>query len=136
MNILIGDDAYSETIRSALDTYQPDWNLSITNSGQQCLEIIKNGNCPDIIILGINLTDMNGLDLVKLIREDYAIPIILLDNGKNTDILVRAFETGADEYVSKPFNQAIFVAQIKAIIRRREWDIQVESNQRQKNKLT
>jgi DNA-binding response OmpR family regulator len=113
-----------DDILPILNQYQPDWQLSIINAGKKCLDVIKNGNCPDIVILGMRLSDMSGFELIRYIRDDSDVPVVFLSDNKNMEILEKAFDAGANEYMVKPFNKAIFVARLKALIRRRTWDIQ------------
>jgi two-component system KDP operon response regulator KdpE len=130
MNILIVDaDAESvEGISRILSLGQPDWQLSIINSGKQCLDMVKDGSCPDVVILGLRLDDMPGLDLIERIRDYSDIPVIVLSHDKDIDTLVKAFDSGANDYITMPFNKMTFLARFKALIRRRAWDIQAEEN--------
>ena len=132
MKILIADTENEniEVVRLTLNRYQPDWQLLIIDSEEQCLEIIKNGICPDAVILGMQLTDMSRLDLIERIRDYSDVPIIVLSCDKDIYTLVKAFDYGANDYIVKPFNKAIFVARLKALIRRRTWDIQLKENKR------
>jgi DNA-binding response OmpR family regulator len=125
MEILIADtnSEILEDVLLTLNQYQPDWQLSIINAGKECLDIIKNGNCPDAVILGMQLSDMSGFELIGHIRDDSDIPVIFLSCDKDIQTLVKAFDSGANDYIVKPFNKAVFIARLKALIRRREWDI-------------
>ncbi len=128
MKILVvsNEMEFAEYIEDILDFYNPDWTLSIIHSGKQCVNIIQNGNgnCPDIILLDIKLADIQCFNLIKIIRNDSNIPIVVLSNSKNLDLLVQAFDVGADEYIAKPFNNKIFIARLKALYRRRIWNTQ------------
>jgi DNA-binding response OmpR family regulator len=73
---------------------------------------------PELIILDIMLPKMNGFELCKLIRQDYAVPIIMLTaRGEVTDRIV-GLELGADDYLAKPFEPRELVARIQAVLRR------------------
>jgi two-component system, sensor histidine kinase ChiS len=112
----------TETLMELNDTFnkmQPAWHLSVIGSGKECLSFINNGICPDLIILDINLSDMSGIDLIPQIRDDSDIPIIILSSEKNIETLIASFESGANDYIVKPFNKAIFIARLKTIVRRR-----------------
>jgi DNA-binding response OmpR family regulator len=125
-NILIADTD-SETIEiisRILGVEQPDWNISLISSGKQCLDIVKNGSCPDVVILGMQLTDMSGLDLIERIRDYSDIPVIVLSCYKDIYTLVKAFDVGVNDYIVKPFSKQIFVARLEALVRRKMWDIQ------------
>lgn len=79
----------------------------------------------DLIILDINLPDGNGIDLCIEIREKSLIPIIILTaNDMELDI-VTGLESGADDYITKPFSLAILRARVNAVLRRKQSDINV-----------
>jgi len=72
----------------------------------------------DLLILDINLPDGSGLDLLREVRKNSAVPIILLTaNDMETDIVV-GLESGADDYVTKPFSLAVLRARVNAQLRR------------------
>jgi DNA-binding response OmpR family regulator len=133
-NILLADidTEEIENISHILSMEQSVWNISVINSGKQCLDIIKNGNCPDAVILGMQLTDMSGLDLVERIRDYSDVPVIIFSCNKDMFTLVKAFDSGANDYIIRPFSKAIFVARLKALIRRKVWDIQMREYQSNK----
>jgi DNA-binding response OmpR family regulator len=127
MKILIAESDFRviEILKVVITISQPDWNLSFTTSGKECIDAIEDDGCLDIVIQGVQLSDMSGLDLIKMIRDNSEIPVIFLSGDKDINTLVNAFDAGANDFVVIPFNKAIFIARIKARVRRRCWDIQV-----------
>ena len=72
----------------------------------------------DLLILDINLPDGNGLDFLRALRREHAVPVILLTaNDLETDI-VAGLELGADDYITKPFSLAVLRARVNAQLRR------------------
>ncbi len=72
----------------------------------------------DLLILDINLPDGSGLDLLRQVRRESTVPVILLTaNDMETDI-VMGLESGADDYITKPFSLAILRARVNAQLRR------------------
>jgi two-component system, OmpR family, response regulator VanR len=116
-------------IRLILNRQQPAWNTTFIDSGEQCLKILHNGNKTDIVLVGMQLRDMSGFELIKHIRDDSDIPVVLLSDIHDIELLVKAFETGANDYMAKPYNDAVFIARLKALVRRRTWDIQKIENE-------
>ncbi|MFZ7133469.1 MAG: response regulator [Eubacteriales bacterium] len=124
-NILIMDSDL-ETIKhisNILFMSNSNWTIFTLSSGKQCLDIINYIDCLDVVIVGMKLIDMTGMELIERIRDYSDIPIILLSNDRETYTLVKAFDTGANDFIIIPINKAIFIARIKALIRRRDWDI-------------
>jgi two-component system KDP operon response regulator KdpE len=115
--ILVVDD--EEQIRRAVsDVLRP---LSITvleaDSGGAALDIVG-GSRPDLIVLDLGLPDMRGDAVCTAIRERTSAPIIVLSARHAEDEKVALFTAGADDYVTKPFSLAEFVARVRAQLRR------------------
>jgi len=72
---------------------------------------------PDLVLLDLDLSDMQGLDVIKALREWTEIPIIILSaRAKDSDV-IESLNAGADDYVFKPFNAAVLLARINAALR-------------------
>jgi two-component system, OmpR family, alkaline phosphatase synthesis response regulator PhoP len=75
---------------------------------------------PDLIVLDLGLPDIDGLDVMRRLRERSAVPVVVLTaRGEETDRLV-GLEVGADDYVVKPFSPKEVVARVRAVLRRTE----------------
>src|SRR5206468_10695878 len=75
---------------------------------------------PDVVILDLGLPDMDGLDVIRKVREWSAVPILVLSaRGQEAD-KVAALDAGADDYVSKPFGVGELLARARASLRRAE----------------
>ncbi len=88
--------------------------------GSNVLKILS-AESPDIIILDVMLPGKDGLEVLKEIRRDHTLPVIMLTaKGDETDRIV-GLELGADDYLPKPFNPRELLARIKAVLRRSEY---------------
>lgn len=89
--------------------------------GRSLFTMIKAGNIPKLILLDIMLSEDDGLDILKKLREDNVtrkIPVIMV-TAKDTEYdKVTGLELGADDYIAKPFGMMELVARIKAVLRR------------------
>ncbi len=89
-------------------------------SAQTAHEAIALNKIHDIhlILLDIHLPDGNGIDILKDLRKEKALPIIAL-TGQNSDVdLIIGLEVGMDDYIGKPFNPRELIARIRAVLRR------------------
>ena len=77
-------------------------------------------NDPGLVLLDLILPGTDGMELMKEIREVSGVPVIFLSVNGQEEIIARAFEMGADDYVVKPFSPTELVARIKAVLRKRE----------------
>lgn len=86
---------------------------------QEARLVLEQGGC-DLMVLDINLPDGNGVDFLKELRKTSGFPVILLTaNDMETDI-VAGLESGADDYVTKPFSLAVLRARVHAQLRRQD----------------
>lgn len=116
-NILIVDD--EEDIRDLLEIYLLNEGFKVVKAvdGVQALEILEKETI-DLIILDIMMPKMDGIQACMKIRRDKNVPIIML-SAKSEDIdKILGLNTGADDYVTKPFNPLEIVARVKSQLRR------------------
>ena len=73
---------------------------------------------PDVVLLDLGLPDMDGLEVLKNLREWSAVPVLILSVRDQENVKVTALENGADDYVTKPFSTAELVARLAVIQRR------------------
>lgn len=73
---------------------------------------------PDVIILDLGLPDVDGLEVIRLIREWSGIPIIVLSVKEHEEVKVQALDAGADDYLTKPFGVMELLARIRVVMRR------------------
>lgn len=115
-SILVVDDdlALSEMISIMLRGEGFDTVLAV--DGQAALDQLEAGG-PDLVLLDVMLPGMNGVDVCQKIREISGIPIIMLTAKSDSADVVRGLESGADDYVVKPFNPKELVARIRTRLR-------------------
>jgi two-component system response regulator MtrA len=75
---------------------------------------------PDLVLLDLMLPGMNGIDVCKAIRGESGVPIVMLTAKSDTVDIVLGLESGADDYVVKPFKPKELVARVRARLRRTE----------------
>jgi CheY-like chemotaxis protein len=94
------------------------YEITFATSGQQTLNRLKTFT-PDLILLDLMMPDMDGLQVCKIIKSDpnlQDIPIIFLTASHEKEHLVNAFEQGAVDYITKPFNKAELLTRINTHI--------------------
>ncbi len=82
---------------------------------------------PDVIIVDLGLPDRDGLTVIKEIRTWSNVPILVLSGRTDSKFKIIALESGADDYITKPFDVEELFARIKAVSRRREEKIELRS---------
>ena len=94
--------------------------ISSSENGEEALKLIKDKN-PDLILMDWMLPDLSGVEICKQLKKNkkYSdIPIIMLIAKGEEEDKLKAFDTGADDYVTKPFSQKELNARIKSLLRR------------------
>jgi DNA-binding response OmpR family regulator len=121
MKLVIIEDEKSiiDAIGLAFEFRWPGVNLFSASSGKEGINLVKNES-PDVVILDINLPDMSGFDVLKNIREFSKVPVIILTVRSEDQDILRGLETGADDYIIKPFNYLTMLARVKSVLRRYE----------------
>ena len=114
--LLVDDDA---KLRKLLREYLEGYGFHILTlaDGLSVAKTIREES-PDMIILDIMLPKRDGLEVLKEIRMEFSVPVIMLTaKGEDADRIV-GLELGADDYLPKPFNPRELLARIKAVLRR------------------
>lgn len=88
-------------------------------TGQQAMDRLRQ-TLPDLILLDVMLPDLDGFEILRLIRENQDVPVIMLTAKGEEDDRVQGLELGADDYVTKPFSPRELVSRVRAVLRRTE----------------
>ena len=113
---MIEDDS---TISFAVSTFMKRYNVEVVVFDS--LEAAKQIDLRDynLIILDANLPDGSGFDYLKWLREFSGIPVIMLTVKNEDEYVLKGFENGADEYITKPFSLPVLKARIDNLFRRK-----------------
>ena len=114
--LLIDDDL---KLAELLENYlrKSDIKLEAISDPLDTLPAIRNHN-PEVIVLDVMMPKMNGFEVCQQIRKNYSLPIIMLSARGEPNDKIRGLESGADDYLAKPFEPRELVARIKSLIRR------------------
>ncbi len=101
----------------ALKMRWPSAGFLCAITGAQGLEMLEK-QCPDLVIGDVDLPDIDGFEVLKQIRLFSNVPVIILSKRDAEVDRVRGLESGADDYVTKPFSPLDFLARVHAVLRR------------------
>lgn len=101
-------------MRKVLTTHE--YKVLSASSGKTGLDIISS-QCPDLILLDLGLPDMDGVEIVKKVREWSSCPIIIISARTSEHEKVLALDLGADDYITKPFGTSELLARIRTSLR-------------------
>jgi pilus assembly protein CpaE len=118
--ILCVDD--EDPIRKLCTVYlaRRGYRVEAVSNGVEALRLIESKGAPDLVVTDVNMPLMNGLELVKRLREDRRTartPIIVLSAAKQEQDILAGYSHGADDYIGKPIDLAVLAAKIESILR-------------------
>lgn len=93
-----------------------NYNYIIAETGLSGLSLFY-ANRPDLVLLDLGLPDIEGIEVLKQIRQNSSIPIIVVSARSSETEKVMALDYGSDDYVTKPFNAAELLARVRAALR-------------------
>jgi len=114
--LLIEDDLQTRRfLKSNLN--HRGWNVTETDSGKTGLTLLKN-NAPDLLILDLGLPDMDGITVIKRLRQFSDLPVLVLSARSLEQSKIMALDAGADDYLTKPFGIGELNSRLQALLRR------------------
>lgn len=117
MKALVVDDDLVLSDVIAFTLRREGYEVIAAHDGLQALQMWRE-QTPAIIILDWELPHLNGLEVCRQIRLEGTTPIIMLTVRDSDEDVIRALESGADDYMTKPFSPAQLVARVQAVLRR------------------
>jgi two-component system OmpR family response regulator len=123
VHVLVVDD--DPTIREAIGDYLGlhDFRVTAVADGRAMQEVLGR-EVVDLLVLDLRLQAEDGMGLARRLREESAIPIIMLTGRREEADRVMGLELGADDYLTKPFSPRELLARIRAVLRRRRPEVQ------------
>lgn len=117
--ILVVDDdpAISEMVAILLET--EGYVVSACAHGDSVLPLFR-AEYPDLILLDVMLPGMDGVSVARALRDESDVPIIMMSAKTDSVDVIAGLEAGADDYVTKPFENSVLLARVKACLRRQE----------------
>jgi len=95
---------------------EAEFKLLDCSTGKQAIQLCVSVK-PDLILLALDLPDIHGIEVIKAIREWSEVPIIILSVHTDNESVISSLNTGANDYVFKPFNADVLSARINAALR-------------------
>ena len=92
------------------------YDVLLAHTGSEAYSMITS-QCPDVVLLDLGLPDMDGLHILKSVREWSSMPVLVVSARTHEKDKVEALELGADDYITKPFGTSELLARIRTAIR-------------------
>ena len=117
--LLVEDE---ENLASLVKAYleQEGYRVSVTGSGAEALRVFDEENVR-LVVLDLTLPDIDGIEVCRRLRMRSSVPVVMLTARDDESDRLLGLESGADDYIGKPFSPRELVARMKAVLRRTEW---------------
>ena len=106
-----------QSIRFIIEnTFKKDFNVTTFKNGEDALISMQSGDIPDLIICDIEMPVMNGFEFIQQVRSSGFfddIPLLMLSGKENSADRINCFNSGADDYIIKPFNPKELLARVQ-----------------------
>lgn len=114
--VLVVDDSLIST-ESARQALQGDFEVETADSGESCLEkLAAGGKMPDLILLDIEMGGIDGFETCRQLREAHDIPVIFVTSHDDLPECIKAFDSGGDDFVVKPFDPEVLLRKAQRIV--------------------
>ena len=128
INVLVVED--EEDIRDLIhfNLFKNKYNVLLAEDGEKAISILQTEKV-HLALLDIMLPKLSGLEICKIIKEKYpeCLVVLVSARGEESDV-IKGFEIGADDYISKPFSPKILLARVNAVLRRSKKQTVMEEN--------
>ena len=117
--VLVVDDEPQIVRALVINLKARKYEVDAAHDGASALELAA-ARHPDVVVLDLGLPDMDGVEVIRVLRGWTRVPIIVLSARHASDEKVEALDAGADDYVTKPFGMDELLARMRAAVRRAE----------------
>ena len=114
--ILIVEDEYRISNFMGAVLGSNNYDIVTAATGREAMSMISS-HCPDLVILDLGLPDMDGMEIIRSVREWSCLPIIVVSARMHERDKVLALDAGADDYITKPFGTSELLARIRTALR-------------------
>src|SRR5512143_4247355 len=115
--VLVADDEPRITKLVSIALGEEGFRVVTANSGEEALQKAEDVR-PDIVLLDIVMPDLDGIEVMRQLRERRPVPVILLTAKGSTADKAKGLDLGADDYIAKPFDLDELAARVRAVLRR------------------
>lgn len=117
--ILVVDDEERMVRFIRLNLEHDGFRVIEAYNGNQAINKARS-NLPDLVLLDVMMPDLDGFEVLRVLREVSSVPVIMLTAKGEEEDRVRGLELGADDYITKPFSPRELVSRVRAVLRRTE----------------
>ena len=115
--ILVVDDTRNVQLLISDFLISQDYEVLVASDGIEALDVFH-AHTPDLILLDIMMPNMDGYQFISHLRKESDVPVIMITAKQQETDIIRGFDAGADDYITKPFRLRELLVRMRAVIRR------------------
>ncbi len=115
--ILVVDDTKNVQVLLSDFLSNQDFEVLTASDGRKALDAVRQSS-PDLILLDIMMPNMDGYQFITQLRRESNIPVIMITAKQQEADIIRGFDLGADDYITKPFRLRELLVRLRAVLRR------------------
>jgi DNA-binding response OmpR family regulator len=115
--ILVVDDTRNVQLLISDFLGSQDYEVLVASDGVEALEIVRSTSI-DLILLDIMMPNMDGYQFISQLRKESSLPVIMITARQQESDIIRGFDLGADDYITKPFKLRELLVRMRAVMRR------------------
>ena len=115
--VLVAEDNVMQADMLGRYLRQEGYRVRIVHDGGSALDEVRR-NPPDLLILDVMMPGVDGLDVVRVLRNESDLPVLMLTARSTEDDLLHGLDLGADDYVTKPYSPRELMARVRTLLRR------------------
>jgi DNA-binding response OmpR family regulator len=115
--VLVAEDdvKQAELVRRYLT--REDHSVLVVSDGRAAIDHIRSRR-PDLVILDVMMPELDGLDVLRTVRRDYDVPVLMVTARSTAEDKLAGFDLGADDYLTKPYDPRELMARVRSLLRR------------------
>ncbi|MCB1592405.1 MAG: response regulator transcription factor [Alphaproteobacteria bacterium] len=117
--IILVDDDRNITTSLSMVLESEGFSVETYSDGESGLDAIRK-NKPDLVVLDIKMPRMDGMEVLRKVRESMEVPVIFLTSKDDEIDQLLGLRMGADDYITKPFSQRLLIERIRVLLRRQD----------------
>jgi DNA-binding response OmpR family regulator len=115
--VLVAEDdpKQAELVRRYLR--REDHSVLVVGDGREAIDHIRTRR-PDLVILDVMMPELDGLDVLRAVRRDFDVPVLVVTARSTAEDKLAGFDLGADDYLTKPYDPRELMARVRSLLRR------------------
>ena len=115
--ILVVDDSHNIQLLISDFLDGQDYHVLTASDGREALQVVREST-PDLVLLDVMMPNMDGYQFISQLRKESSIPVIMITAKQQEADIIKGFDLGADDYITKPFRLRELLVRIRAVMRR------------------